>query len=104
MKSDGLSMLSQVRLATPVTNPSVEMKKAASGAPVRQDVSIDDRGQIDEVSMLVGWAGERAQGVVIAPCDHFVGDKSEFFDARLAIKSVQHTIVSTEVKHFGPRS
>ena len=41
MKSDGLSMLSQVRMATPETNPSVEMRKAANGAPVRQDVSFD---------------------------------------------------------------
>ena len=41
MKSDGLSMLSQVRVATPETNPSVEMRKAANGAPVRQDVSFD---------------------------------------------------------------
>ena len=45
MKSDGLSMLSQVRMATPETNPSVEMKKAASWAPVRQDVSFDGRIQ-----------------------------------------------------------
>ena len=45
MKSDGLSMLSQVRMATPETNPSVEMRKAASGAPVRQDVSFNGRIQ-----------------------------------------------------------
>ena len=45
MKSDGLSMLSQVRMTTPETNPSVEMRKAASGAPVRQDVSFDGRIQ-----------------------------------------------------------
>ena len=45
MKSDGVSMLSQVRLAAPETNPSVEMRNAASGAPVRQDVSFDGKIQ-----------------------------------------------------------
>jgi flagellar protein FlaG len=45
MKSDGLSMLSQVKMAAPETNPSVEMRKAATGAPVRQDVSFDGRIQ-----------------------------------------------------------
>jgi len=45
MKSDGLSMLSQVRMAAPETNPSVEMRNAASGPPVRQDVSFDGRIQ-----------------------------------------------------------
>ena len=45
MKSDSLSMMSQVRMATPETNPSVEMREAASGAPTRQDVSFDGRIQ-----------------------------------------------------------
>jgi len=45
MKSDGLSMLSQVRMAAPESDPSVEMRKAASGAPERQDVSFDGRIQ-----------------------------------------------------------
>lgn len=45
MKTDSLSMVSQIRMVTPETNPSVEFKQAASGAPDRQDVSFDGRIQ-----------------------------------------------------------
>ena len=36
-----VSMMSQVRMVKPETNPGVEFKKAASGVPDRQDVSFD---------------------------------------------------------------
>ena len=39
--STDISMLSQVRMVKPETNPSVEFRKAASGVPDRQDVSFD---------------------------------------------------------------
>ena len=39
--STDISMLSQVRMVKPETNPGVEFKKAASGVPDRQDVSFD---------------------------------------------------------------
>ena len=45
MKTDSLSMVSQIRMVTPETNPSVEFKQAARGAPDRQDVSFDGRIQ-----------------------------------------------------------
>lgn len=39
--STDISMMSQVRMVKPETNPGVEFKKAAAGVPDRQDVSFD---------------------------------------------------------------
>ena len=51
--STDISMLSQVRMVKPETNPGVEFKKAASGVPDRQDVSFDGIIQPQDVVQRV---------------------------------------------------
>ena len=51
--STDISMLSQVRMVKPETNPGVEFKKAASGVPDRQDVSFDGIIQPQDVVQSV---------------------------------------------------
>ncbi len=51
--STDISMLSQVRMVKPETNPSVEFRKAASGVADRQDVSFDGIIQPQDVVQSV---------------------------------------------------
>ena len=48
--SNEISMLSQVRMVRPETNPGAEFKEAAAGVPDRQDVSFDGKLQPDDVN------------------------------------------------------